>query len=206
MGPRAVLTVWAFSVCDGAASSQREGRRKELVTNHSICTLVSTGKSKKEDSAKEEKRKRDVPAQLKAAKPTQGGKSQQLLQAQQPTAPQAQQGGFSAHKEIKLTLLNKVRAGVAAVPCAQGSEGWGPAAGPRAGKGSSGASAVRMSSAGRSAAGIGEAADRTCLAAHTLRWLGLGTVLAAPLGRIPAAASRAVPCFLEGCRCRSHMC
>lgn len=65
------------------------------------------GKSKKEDSAKEEKRKRDVPAQLKSAKPTQGGKSQQLLQAQQPTAPQAQQGGFSAHKEIKLTLLNK---------------------------------------------------------------------------------------------------
>ncbi|XP_075571415.1 zinc finger CCCH domain-containing protein 18 isoform X3 [Pelecanus crispus] len=66
------------------------------------------GKSKKEDSAKEEKRKRDAPAQLlKSAKPTQGSKSQQLLQTQQPSAPQSQQGGFSAHKEIKLTLLNK---------------------------------------------------------------------------------------------------
>lgn len=72
--------------------------------------------------------------------------------------------------------------------------------------GSSGPRAVRMSSAGRSAAGIGEAADRTCLAAHALRWLELGTVLAAPLGHIPAAASRAVPCFLEGCRRRPHMC
>lgn len=93
--------------------------------SRSICTLVSTGKSKKEDSAKEEKRKRDVPAQLKSAKPTQGGKSQQLLQAQQPTAPQAQQGGFSAHKEIKLTLLNKVRGGVAQFPALRGPRcGW----------------------------------------------------------------------------------
>lgn len=66
------------------------------------------GKSKKEDSAKEEKRKRDVPAQLlKSAKPTPGSKSQQVPQGQQPSAPQAQQGGFSGHKEIKLTLLNK---------------------------------------------------------------------------------------------------
>ncbi|XP_061333787.1 zinc finger CCCH domain-containing protein 18-like isoform X1 [Pezoporus flaviventris] len=66
------------------------------------------GKSKKEDSTKEEKQKRDVPAQLlKSAKPTQGSKSQQLLQTQEPSAPQSQQGGFSTHKEIKLTLLNK---------------------------------------------------------------------------------------------------
>ncbi|XP_033929260.1 zinc finger CCCH domain-containing protein 18-like isoform X5 [Melopsittacus undulatus] len=66
------------------------------------------GKSKKEDSTKEEKQKWDVPAQLlKSAKPTQGSKSQQLLQTQQPSAPQSQQGSFSTHKEIKLTLLNK---------------------------------------------------------------------------------------------------
>lgn len=71
--------------------------------------LVPAGKSKKEDSAKEEKRKRETPAQApKSAKPAPGSKSQQLLPSQQPAAPQAQQGGFSAHKEIKLTLLNKV--------------------------------------------------------------------------------------------------
>lgn len=117
--------MWAFSV-PGAASScpafQRPDRQKELIASHCICSLLSTGKSKKEDSTKEEKRKRDVPAQLlKSAKPTQGSKSQQVLQTQQPSAPQSQQGGFSAHKEIKLTLLNKVRGGVGAIPSAGGS-------------------------------------------------------------------------------------
>lgn len=105
------------------------------------------GKSKKEDSAKEEKRKRDVPAQLlKSAKPTQGSKSQQLLQTQQPSAPQSQQGGFSAHKEIKLTLLNKV----GAIPSTRGLRGAdGMDAGARGWrKGSSRLRAVGMSSVG----------------------------------------------------------
>lgn len=69
------------------------------------------GKSKKEDGVKEEKRKRDSSTQPpKSSKPSAGGKS-----SQQPTTPQQappgqpQQGAFMAHKEIKLTLLNKVR-------------------------------------------------------------------------------------------------
>lgn len=66
------------------------------------------GKAKRESGPKEEKRKRDVPAQpAKAAKPTSGGKSQQPPAPHPP--PQVQPAGFSAHKEIKLTLLNKVR-------------------------------------------------------------------------------------------------
>ena len=64
-----------------------------------------------------------MPAQLlKSTRPTPGSRSQQLLQTQQPSAPQSQQGGFSAHKEIKLTLLNKVRAEVGAVSSTEGSE------------------------------------------------------------------------------------
>ncbi|KAL7979725.1 hypothetical protein Chor_004883 [Crotalus horridus] len=64
------------------------------------------GKAKRESGPKEEKRKRDVPAQpAKAAKPTSGGKSQQPPAPHPP--PQVQPAGFSAHKEIKLTLLNK---------------------------------------------------------------------------------------------------
>ncbi|KAG8144206.1 putative Zinc finger CCCH domain-containing protein, partial [Naja naja] len=63
-------------------------------------------KAKKESGPKEEKRKRDVPAQpAKSAKPASGGKSQQPPAPHPP--PQAQPAGFSAHKEIKLTLLNK---------------------------------------------------------------------------------------------------
>lgn len=89
--------------------AQRASRQQESFPGHHLCSLLPTGKSKKEDSAKEEKRKRDAPAQLlKSAKPTPGSKSQQVPQGQQPSAPQAQQGGFSGHKEIKLTLLNKV--------------------------------------------------------------------------------------------------
>lgn len=110
--------------------AQRANRQQESFPGHHLCSLLPTGKSKKEDSAKEEKRKRDVPAQLlKSAKPTPGSKSQQVPQGQQPSAPQAQQGGFSGHKEIKLTLLNKVTfpAGwhslLAGIPCSQGQQG-----------------------------------------------------------------------------------
>ncbi|XP_045438562.1 zinc finger CCCH domain-containing protein 18 isoform X9 [Pipistrellus kuhlii] len=67
------------------------------------------GKSKKEDGVKEDKRKRDSSTQPpKSSKSSTGNKS-----SQQPTAPQQapsgqpQQGAFVAHKEIKLTLLNK---------------------------------------------------------------------------------------------------
>lgn len=146
--------MWAFSVPRAASSCPAlplEGRQKKSVASHYICSLVSTGKSKKEDSTKEEKRKRDVPAQLlKSAKPTQGSKSQQVLQTQQPSAPQSQQGGFSAHKEIKLTLLNKVRGGVGAISLRRGVRG---ADGMETGapgwrKGSSRLHAVGMSSAG----------------------------------------------------------
>uniref|UniRef100_A0A9L0RB36 Zinc finger CCCH-type containing 18 n=1 Tax=Equus caballus TaxID=9796 RepID=A0A9L0RB36_HORSE len=72
-------------------------------------TKKEKGKSKKEDGVKEEKRKRDSSTQPpKSSKPSAGGKS-----SQQPTTPQQappgqpQQGAFMAHKEIKLTLLNK---------------------------------------------------------------------------------------------------
>lgn len=126
LGPCAVLTgVGFFSPWSSILlpCPPKGGQLKGIGCKSLRCTLVSTGKSKKEDSAKEEKRKRDVPAQLlKSAKPTQGSKSQQLLQTQQPSAPQSQQGGFSAHKEIKLTLLNKVRGRVGAVPPCWGSE------------------------------------------------------------------------------------
>lgn len=73
--------------------------------------FLSAGKSKKEDGVKEDKRKRDSSTQPpKSSKSSTGNKS-----SQQPTAPQQapsgqpQQGAFVAHKEIKLTLLNKVR-------------------------------------------------------------------------------------------------
>lgn len=71
------------------------------------------GKSKKEDGVKEEKRKRDGSTQPpKSSKPPAGGKSSQQPSApQQATPGQPQQGSFVAHKEIKLTLLNKVRPG-----------------------------------------------------------------------------------------------
>lgn len=70
-----------------------------------------TGKSKKEGGGvKEEKRKREAPVQPpKPAKPTPGSKTQHPPPVQQPQPPQPQPAGFSAHKEIKLTLLNKVR-------------------------------------------------------------------------------------------------
>lgn len=78
-----------------------------IMTKH----FLSAGKSKKEDGVKEDKRKRDSSTQPpKSSKSSTGSKS-----SQQPTAPQQapsgqpQQGAFVAHKEIKLTLLNKVR-------------------------------------------------------------------------------------------------
>lgn len=73
--------------------------------------LSLTGKSKKEDGVREEKRKRDPSTQPpKSSKAPTGGKSSQQSAAPQQTAPgQPQQGSFVAHKEIKLTLLNKVR-------------------------------------------------------------------------------------------------
>lgn len=81
--------------------------RSVTVTQH----VSSTGKSKKEDGVKEEKRKRDSSTQPpKSSKPSTGGKSTQQPSTPQQAPPgQPQQGAFVAHKEIKLTLLNKVR-------------------------------------------------------------------------------------------------
>uniref|UniRef100_A0A2K5P361 Zinc finger CCCH-type containing 18 n=1 Tax=Cercocebus atys TaxID=9531 RepID=A0A2K5P361_CERAT len=72
-------------------------------------TRKEKGKSKKEDGVKEEKRKRDSSTQPpKSAKPAAGGKSSQQPSTPQQAPPgQPQQGTFVAHKEIKLTLLNK---------------------------------------------------------------------------------------------------
>lgn len=72
-------------------------------------TKKEKGKSKKEDGVKEEKRKRDSSTQPpKSSKPSTGGKSaQQPATPQQAPPGQPQQGAFVAHKEIKLTLLNK---------------------------------------------------------------------------------------------------
>lgn len=78
------------------------------------------GKSKKEDGVREEKRKRDPSTQPpKSSKAPAGGKSSQQAAAPQQAAPgQPQQGSFVAHKEIKLTLLNKVRQGTGPQHCA----------------------------------------------------------------------------------------
>uniref|UniRef100_A0A9W3FCJ3 Zinc finger CCCH domain-containing protein 18-like n=1 Tax=Camelus bactrianus TaxID=9837 RepID=A0A9W3FCJ3_CAMBA len=72
-------------------------------------TKKEKGKSKKEDGVKADKRKRDPSTQPpKPSRPSAGSRP-----SQQPTAPQQappgqpQQGTFIAHKEIKLTLLNK---------------------------------------------------------------------------------------------------
>lgn len=71
-------------------------------------TKKEKGKSKKEDGVKEDKRKRDPSAQLpKSSKPSTGSKAQQPTAPQQAPPGQPQQGTFVAHKEIKLTLLNK---------------------------------------------------------------------------------------------------
>lgn len=72
-------------------------------------TKKERGKSKKEDGVREEKRKRDPSAQPpKSSKAPAGGKASQQAAAPQQAAPgQPQQGSFVAHKEIKLTLLNK---------------------------------------------------------------------------------------------------
>uniref|UniRef100_A0A452TRT1 Zinc finger CCCH-type containing 18 n=1 Tax=Ursus maritimus TaxID=29073 RepID=A0A452TRT1_URSMA len=71
-------------------------------------TKKEKGKSKKEDGVKEDKRKRDPSAQPpRSSKPSGGGKPQQPTAPQQATPGQPQQGTFVAHKEIKLTLLNK---------------------------------------------------------------------------------------------------
>ncbi|XP_070255046.1 zinc finger CCCH domain-containing protein 18 isoform X6 [Myotis yumanensis] len=67
------------------------------------------GKSKKEDGVKEDKRKKDSSTQPpKSSKSSTGSKSsQQPTTPQQAPSGQPQQGTFVAHKEIKLTLLNK---------------------------------------------------------------------------------------------------
>ncbi|XP_048210913.1 zinc finger CCCH domain-containing protein 18 isoform X3 [Perognathus longimembris pacificus] len=72
-------------------------------------TKKERGKSKKEDGVKEEKRRRDPSTQPpKSSKPAAGGKSSQPPAGGQQVPPgQLQQGSFVAHKEIKLTLLNK---------------------------------------------------------------------------------------------------
>uniref|UniRef100_G3UBQ4 Zinc finger CCCH-type containing 18 n=1 Tax=Loxodonta africana TaxID=9785 RepID=G3UBQ4_LOXAF len=67
------------------------------------------GKSKKEDGIKEEKRKRDSSTQPpKSTKPSAGSRSSQQPSTPQQAPPgQPPQAAFVAHKEIKLTLLNK---------------------------------------------------------------------------------------------------
>ncbi|XP_015418414.1 PREDICTED: zinc finger CCCH domain-containing protein 18 [Myotis davidii] len=72
-------------------------------------TKKEKGKSKKEDGVKEDKRKRDSSTQPpKSSKSSTGSKSsQQPTTPQQAPSGQPQQGTFVAHKEIKLTLLNK---------------------------------------------------------------------------------------------------
>lgn len=73
------------------------------------------GKSKKEDGVKEDKRKRDPSTQAsKSSRPTAVRIAQQPPAAQQ--TPPGQQGTFMAHKEIKLTLLNKVGPGPGSPP------------------------------------------------------------------------------------------
>lgn len=73
--------------------------------------VSSAGKSKREDGAKEDKRKKDSSSQpAKSTRAPAGGKASQASTTPQQAAPgQAAQGSFVAHKEIKLTLLNKVR-------------------------------------------------------------------------------------------------
>lgn len=84
----------------------------KITSTPMTADLSLVGKSKKEDGVKEEKRKRDSSTQPpKSAKPPAGGKSSQQPSTPQQAPPgQPQQGTFVAHKEIKLTLLNKVRA------------------------------------------------------------------------------------------------
>lgn len=152
-----------------------------------------------------------MPTQLlKSAKPTPGSKSQQLPQGQQPSAPQAQQGSFSGHKEIKLTLLNKVgmnpwRLGFPAPGGLRGMDpGWREGMDPSRREGMDPGNGSRQEGKLQaqhcwdelSREGLGlawRAAHRTSLAAHTLWWLHFGAVLAASLGHIPAAASRLFP-------------
>lgn len=92
-------------------STKRHSGNHSVVSVAMIKHFLLAGKSKKEDGVKEDKRKRDSSTQPpKSSKPSTGSKS-----SQQPTTPQQappgppQQGTFVAHKEIKLTLLNKVR-------------------------------------------------------------------------------------------------
>lgn len=72
-------------------------------------TKKEKGKSKREDGAKEDKRKKDSSSQpAKSTRAPAGGKASQASTTPQQAAPgQAAQGSFVAHKEIKLTLLNK---------------------------------------------------------------------------------------------------
>ncbi|XP_021563081.1 zinc finger CCCH domain-containing protein 18 [Carlito syrichta] len=71
-------------------------------------TKKEKGKAKKDDGMKEEKRKRDSTTQPpRPAKPPAGGKSSQQAPTPQQAPPGQPQGTFVAHKEIKLTLLNK---------------------------------------------------------------------------------------------------
>ncbi|XP_058530166.1 zinc finger CCCH domain-containing protein 18 isoform X2 [Ochotona princeps] len=71
-------------------------------------TKKEKGKSKREDAAKEDKRKKDSTQPAKSTRAPAGGKASQASTAPQQAAPgQCAQGAFVAHKEIKLTLLNK---------------------------------------------------------------------------------------------------
>ncbi|KAJ8785937.1 hypothetical protein J1605_006897 [Eschrichtius robustus] len=92
------------------------------------------GKSKKEDGVKADKRKRDPSTQPpKPSRTPAGGRS-----SQQPTTPQQAPPGqpppaaFIAHKEIKLTLLNKRLEGRSPTPGVEASRPWAlPPSGPR---------------------------------------------------------------------------
>lgn len=106
-----------FRPCAHVACLIMHPSTKWHLGNHYVVSVtmtkyfLSTGKSKKEDGVKEDKRKRDSSTQPpKSSKSSTGSKSsQQPTTPQQAPSGQPQQGTFVAHKEIKLTLLNKVR-------------------------------------------------------------------------------------------------
>nr|XP_058132288.1 zinc finger CCCH domain-containing protein 18-like [Dasypus novemcinctus] len=89
------------------------GSPPSLATSRSPTTAQAKkekGKSKKTLGVKEDKRKRDTSTQApKSRNPQAGSRSPQLPLAQQEAPPgQAAQGALTAHREIKLILLNKV--------------------------------------------------------------------------------------------------
>ncbi|KAM6223109.1 zinc finger CCCH domain-containing protein 18 isoform 3-T3 [Rhynchocyon petersi] len=122
--PRRSLSVSSVSSVSSATSSSSSARSVDSEDMYAdLASPVSSassrsptpaqtkkekGKSKKEDGVKEEKRKRDSSTQPTKSKPSAGSRaSQQPPAPQQPPAGQPTTATFVAHKEIKLTLLNK---------------------------------------------------------------------------------------------------